>query len=188
VNKVIALAKRTQGSRHKAIDMSTDLLDWHDEDQTVDLGAEYEALLYGLRLTEGFGLFFAQCSPCGGEKIIERVRQDLTKSIEVLKLNAPVTDGNVFKRIQQFLADHPGTEVLFIQGLELSLIDNEESQNRVGGNGVPPVLINLNQQREGFRDNFQQRLVFMLPDEQMTQLIKQAPDFFDWRSGCLSFA
>jgi len=69
--------------------MSTNLLDWHDEDQTLDPEAEYRMLLNGLRRTEGFGLFFAQCSPFAGEKIIQRVRQDLTQSIEVLKLNAP---------------------------------------------------------------------------------------------------
>jgi hypothetical protein len=50
------------------------------------------------------------------------------------------------------------------------------------------VLIHLNQQRERFRDTFNTRLVFLLPDEQMTQLVKQAPDFFDWRSGWLRFA
>jgi hypothetical protein len=167
--------------------MSTDLLNWREEDQTVDPEAEYRMLFNGLLRTEGFGLFFAQCLPFGGEKIIQRVRQDLTdQSIAALNLDTPIADGNVFKRIQQFLSDHPGTEVLFIQGLELSLI-NDEAKNCVSWNEVPPVLINLNQQRERFRDSFQQRLVFLLPGEPMTQLIRQAPDFFDWRSGWLRF-
>jgi hypothetical protein len=177
--------------------MTTDLLDWHKEDQTVDPETEYEALLHGLSCTEGFGLFFAQCSPCRGEKIIQQVRQDLTKTIEILKLDAPIADGNIFKRIQQVLSEHPGTAVLFIRGLELSLLDWENlttslewsnTINRDSWQGLPPVLINLNQQRERFRDTFNTRLVFLLPDKQMTQLVKQAPDFFDWRSGWLRFA
>jgi hypothetical protein len=57
--------------------MTTDLLDWHEEDQSVDPEAEYRMLLNGLRRTEGFGLFFVQCSPFGGEQIIQRVRADL---------------------------------------------------------------------------------------------------------------
>jgi hypothetical protein len=168
--------------------MSTDLLGWHEEDQLIDPEAEYRLLLNGLRRTKGFGLFFAQCSSSLGKTIVQRVRQDLSEqSIEVLQFGAPIADSNVFRRIQQFLADHPGTEILLIQGLELSLSNDEESPNRLGSNAVPPVLINLNQQRERFRDSFQQRLVFLLPSEQMTQLIKQAPDFFDWRSGWLRF-
>jgi len=178
--------------------MSTNLLDWHDEDQTLDPEAEYRMLLNGLRRTEGFGLFFAQCSPFAGEKIIQRVRQDLTQSIEVLKLNAPIADGNVFKCIQRFLADHPDTGVLFIQGLELSLLDYEESKKRLGWSsekifsyswhGVPPVLINLNQQRERFRDSFSTRFVFLLPVFAVKYLVHRAPDFFDWRSGIAQFA
>jgi hypothetical protein len=177
--------------------MTTDLLDWHEEDQTVDPETEYEALLHGLSCTEGFGLFFAQCSPCRGERIIQQVRQDLTKTIEILNLDAPIADGNIFKRIQQVLSEHPGTAVLFIRGLELSLLDWENPKtslewsntiNRDSWQGLPPVLIHLNQQRERFRDTFNTRLVFLLPDEQMTQLVKQAPDFFDWRSGWLRFA
>jgi hypothetical protein len=46
----------------------TDLLDWHEEDQSIDPEAEYRMLLNGLRRTEGFGLFFVQCSPFGGDK------------------------------------------------------------------------------------------------------------------------
>jgi hypothetical protein len=146
--------------------MTTDLLDWHEEDQSVDPEAEYRMLLNGLRRTEGFGLFFVQCSPFGGEQIIQRVRADLAEqTVAVLKLEAPIADGNVFKRIRDFLDTQPKTQVLFIQGLELSLLDYEESKKRLGWSsekifsyswqGVPPVLINLNQQRERFRDSFQ---------------------------------
>jgi tetratricopeptide (TPR) repeat protein len=178
--------------------MNTDLLDWHEEDQTVDPEAEYRMLLNGLRRTEGFGLFFVQCSPFGGEQIIQRMRADLADEIiSVLKLEAPIADGNVFKRIRDFLDTQPKTQVLFIQGLELSLLDYEESKKRLGWSsekifsyswhGVPPVLINLNQQRERFRDSFHTRLVFLLPIFAFKYLVHRAPDFFDWRSGVAQF-
>jgi hypothetical protein len=133
--------------------MTTDLLDWHEEDQTVDPEAEYRMLLNGLRRTKGFGLFFVQCSPFGGEQIIQRVRADLAdEMVAVLKLESSIEDGNVFKRIRDFLDTQPKTQVLFIQGLELSLLDYEESKKRLGWSsekifsyswqGVPPVLIN----------------------------------------------
>ncbi|NJN20472.1 MAG: tetratricopeptide repeat protein [Leptolyngbya sp. RL_3_1] len=174
--------------------MTTDLLDWHEDDQTVDPEAEYRMLLNGLRRTEGFGLFFVQCSPFGGEQIIQRVQADLAdQSVAVLKLDAPIEDGNVFKRIRDCLDTQPETQVLFIQGLELSLLDYEESKKRLGWSsekifsyswqGVPPVLINLNQQRERFRDSFNIRLVFLLPVFAVKYLVHRAPDFFDWRSG-----
>jgi tetratricopeptide (TPR) repeat protein len=178
--------------------MTTDLLDWHEEDQSVDPEAEYRMLLNGLRRTEGFGLFFVQCSPFGGEQIIQRVRADLAEqTVAVLKLEAPIADGNVFKRIRNFLDTQPETQVLFIQGLELSLLDYEESKKRLGWSsekifsyswqGVPPVLINLNQQRERFRDSFNTRLVFLLPIFAVKYLVHRAPDFFDWRSGLAQF-
>jgi Flp pilus assembly protein TadD len=174
--------------------MTTDLLDWHEEDQSVDPEAEYRMLLNGLCRTEGFGLFFVQCSPFGGEQIIQWVRSDLVdQTISVLKLADPIEDGNVFKRIRDFLDTQPKTQVLFIQGLELSLLDYEESKKRLGWSsekifsyswqGVPPVLINLNQQRERFRDSFHTRLVFLLPIFAIKYLVHRAPDFFDWRSG-----
>jgi tetratricopeptide (TPR) repeat protein len=177
----------------------TNLLDWDEEDLAVDPEAEYRMLLNGLRRTEGFGLFFVQCSPFGGEQIIQRVREDLAnQTIAVLKLEAPIDDGNVFKRIRDFLDNQPKTQVLFIQGLELSLLDYEESKKRLGWSskkifsyswhGVPPVLINLNQQRERFRDSFNTRLVFLLPIFAVKYLVHRAPDFFDWRSGIIRFS
>jgi superkiller protein 3 len=47
---------------------------------------------------------------------------------------------------------------------------------------VPPVLINLNQQRERFRDDFKICFVFILPRFAVNYFIHRAPDFFDWRS------
>ncbi|MBE9141068.1 tetratricopeptide repeat protein [Nodosilinea sp. LEGE 07088] len=194
--------------------MTTDLLAWDENDQTLDPDAEYRMLLNGLRRTEGFGLFFVECSPFQGEKLIKRTRKDLRgKRVDVLKLEAPISDGNLFKRIKTFLDEREETlftrfqrfvgvsqqtDVLFIQGLELSLLDYEESKKRLGWSsekifsyswhGVPPVLINLNQQRERFRDSFATRIVFLLPVFAVKYLVHRAPDFFDWRSGVAQIA
>jgi tetratricopeptide (TPR) repeat protein len=187
----------------------TDLLDWNEDDLTVDPEAEYRMLLNGLRRTEGFGLFFVQCSPFLGERIVQRIQQDLKgKRVHNLKLEEPILDGNMFKRIKTSIDTHEKTfwnrfrklmggsqhvDILFVQGLELSLLDYEESKKRLGWSsekifsyswhGVPPVLINLNQQRERFRDSFRTAFVFLLPIFAVKYLVHRAPDFFDWRSG-----
>ncbi|MGF1575466.1 MAG: tetratricopeptide repeat protein [Cyanophyceae cyanobacterium] len=174
--------------------MTLDLLAWDDDDQILDPEVEYRMVLNGLRRTQGFGLFFVQCSPFAGEQMIQRVRADLVdERLEVLKLDGPIANGNVFKCIKTFLDEHPGTGILVVQGLEQSLLDYEESKKRLGWSsekifsyswhGVPPVLINLNQQRERFRDSFNTRIVFLLPVFAVKYLVHRAPDFFDWRSG-----
>ncbi|MGD1905519.1 MAG: tetratricopeptide repeat protein, partial [Leptolyngbyaceae cyanobacterium] len=176
----------------------TNLLDWDEEDLAVDPEAEYRMLLNGLRRTEGFGLFFVQCSLAGGGQIMQRVEADLVdQSMALLKLSSEIEDGNVFKCIQKILTVRSDIQILFIQGLELSLLDYEESKKRLGWSsekifsyswhGVPPVLINLNQQRECFRDRFNTRLVFLLPLFAVKYLVHRAPDFFDWRSGVAQF-
>ncbi|MFN5893396.1 MAG: tetratricopeptide repeat protein, partial [Dolichospermum sp.] len=52
---------------------------------------------------------------------------------------------------------------------------------------VPPLLININQQRERFRDSFKICFVFLLPKFAIKYFIHRAPDFFDWRSGSFDF-
>lgn len=177
--------------------MTSNLLDW-DEDLQTSPDEEYQALLNGLRRSQGFGLYFVQCSPFSGGKLIERVQADLTeKTIGVLKFEQPIIDGNVFKRVSDFLSDSP-VDALFIQGLENSLFDAEETKKRLGWSAekanaytwreVPPVLINLNQQRERFRDSFATCFVFLLPQYAINYIVHRAPDFFDWRSGLVNYA
>ncbi|MEO1067716.1 MAG: tetratricopeptide repeat protein, partial [Cyanobacteria bacterium J06638_6] len=133
-----------------------------------------------------------------GGKLIERVQADLTeKTMALLKFEQPIVDGNVFKRASDFLRNAP-VDVLFIQGLENSLFDAEETKKRLGWSSekanaytwreVPPVLINLNQQRERFRDNFANCFVFLLPQYAINYIVHRAPDFFDWRSGLVNYA
>ena len=176
--------------------MTTNLLDW-DENLQTDSNEEYQALLNGLKRSQGFGLYFVQCSPFSGNKLIGRIKTDLTrKTIDALNFERPLVDGNVFKRISEYLTHRP-VDVLFIQGLENSLFDAEETKKRLGWNSekpsastwrdVPPVLINLNQQRERFRDSFATCFVFLLPQYAINYMVHRAPDFFDWRSGLVNY-
>ena len=197
--------------------MNTDLIDW-DEDLAVDSAEEYQAILNGLKRSQGFSLYFVQCSPFSSEKLIERIKADLnqptlnpaehstelssqpqptvSKKIGVLKFEQPIADGNVFKRVNAFLQVQD-FDVLFIQGLENSLVESAETKKRLGWNReridklnwreVPPVLTNLNQQRERFRDTFETCFVFLLPQYAIDYLVQRSPDFFDWRSGLFNY-
>ncbi|MBS9382766.1 MAG: tetratricopeptide repeat protein [Dolichospermum sp. BR01] len=87
--------------------------------------------------------------------------------------------------------------ILFITGLESSFYKYEEAKTLVGWNSrqthhyswesVPPILININQQRERFRDSFNICFVFLLRQFAIKYFIHRAPDFFDWRSGLFDF-
>ena len=177
--------------------MTLDLLDW-DEDLPADAEEEYQGLLNGLTRSQGFGLFFVQCSSFSREKLIERVKADLNpKRLQVLTFDHPIVGGNVFKQVKAVLHQRP-TDVLLIQGLEYSLADATETKTRLGWSDdkvdtsnwrdTPAVLVNLNQQRERFRDTFSTCLVFVLPQYAIKYMAHRAPDFFDWRSGFFKYA
>jgi len=90
------------------------------------------------------------------------------------------------------LPERDAINILFVKGLEYSLYEYEKEKKDIGWESkdiysyswrsVPPVLINLNQQRERLRDNFKMCFVFILPRFAVNYLIQRAPDFFDWRS------
>ena len=173
--------------------MTSDPIDW-TEDVSTNPEQEYRALLKSLRRTRTFGLFFVQCSPVEGERLIRRIRQDLPqKQTEVLTLSATVT--NLYDEVDA-LPNKDQIEILFIQGLEHSLYDYEqerlwqepEQRYRYDESGVPKLLAHLNLSRERFRDRFKMCFVFLVPLFALKYLMRRAPDFFDWRSGVLEFA
>ncbi|MEA5614970.1 tetratricopeptide repeat protein, partial [Nodularia spumigena] len=175
--------------------MTLELTDW-DNDLPSEADEEYQALVRALKFTEGFGLLFVRCSPAEGEQLITKIKADIvSKNIQVLRLEQAVN--NLYEIIEQ-LDNKEKIKILFITGLEHSLYKYEESKSFSGWNsrdiysyswkGVPPVLINLNQQRERFRDNFNICFVFLLPQFAIKYFIQRAPDFFDWRSGLFEFA
>ncbi|MEH1830092.1 MAG: tetratricopeptide repeat protein [Nostoc sp.] len=174
--------------------MGLELTDW-DRDLPSQGDEEYQALVRTLNFTEGFGLLFVRCSPAEGEQLITKVKEDIpNKNIEVLRLEQAVT--NLYEIIYN-LDKKKEINILFITGLEHSFYKYEECKNLTGWNsrdiysyswkGVPPVLINLNQQRERFKDNFNICFVFLLPIFAIKYFIQRAPDFFDWRSGLFEF-
>lgn len=170
-------------------------LEWEDE-QELDPTEEYQTLLRSLRRTAGFGLFFVECSPAEGGRIMARVREDLSQRVGELQLQDSAEDSNVFKRVKQMLEAEPA-QVLFISGLEQLLYGYEETKRRLDWStaeiqsyswkDAPLVMVHLNQQREKFRDSFEARLVFLLPRFALKYVIARSPDFFDWRSGVFRF-
>ncbi|MEO1126546.1 MAG: tetratricopeptide repeat protein [Cyanobacteria bacterium J06639_16] len=168
-----------------------DLTDW-DKDLQAEPEEEYQALVRALHWVNGFGLYFVRCSTAEGERLIERVRQDVSsKHIEVLKLTEPIE--NFYDRIKA-LPNRDQLDVLFIQGIEHSLYDYEKhklwesSKDRYGYSwkGVPRLLGHLNLSRERFKD-FDICFVFLVPRFALRYLIHRAPDFFDWHSGVFEF-
>jgi len=151
---------------------------------------EYQSLLRALSWAEGFDLLFVECSPAQASQLIAQTRADLPhKNIDVLSLAEPIDN------LYQIVADLPDGDslnILFIQGIEKSLVDYIKPG--VGGQGdyykedtLPPILNHLNLQRERFRDSFNICFVFLLARFALKYFIFRAPDFFDWRSGSLTF-
>ena len=142
----------------------------------------YQILLRALDWTEGFGLFFVECTPAQSRAITKRTQQDLSgQRVSVLELTAPLT-ADLYSRIATF-PHREELKVLFIQGLEKSL--NEYIKPGIGGlgdyykeNTVPRVLGHLNLQRERFRENFPFCLVFLLPPYALKYFMLRGADFF----------
>ena len=62
-----------------------------DEDPQTSPDEEYQALLNGLRRSQGFTLFFVQCFPFSGGKLTERVKADLSeRTMEMLQFKQPI--------------------------------------------------------------------------------------------------
>ncbi|MEG4391910.1 tetratricopeptide repeat protein [Microcoleus sp. BROC3] len=170
--------------------MKPEAIDWDKDLPPAEPEEEYLTLVRTLKRTDGFNLLFVECSPAEGERWIARAKTDIPQqNIEVLLLKESVYD---FYNLIEELPNRDRINVLFVQGLEYSLYEYEQKKKDIGWEskdiysyswrGVPPVLINLNQQRERFRDNFKICFVFLLPKFAIDYFIQRAPDFFDWRS------
>jgi tetratricopeptide (TPR) repeat protein len=176
--------------------MNSEVIDWNEDLPPAEPEEEYQALVRALKRTDGFNLLFVECSPAEGERLISRVKTDISqKKIEILRLDKAVY--NFYNLIEE-LPDRTQINILFITGLEYSFYEYEQEKRAIGWEskdiysyswrGVPPILINLNQQRERFRDNFQICFVFLMPKFAIDYFIQLAPDFFDWRSGLFKFS
>jgi hypothetical protein len=140
-----------------------------------------------LDLISGFSILFLQCSPAEIDQLVLRVRRELLeKNIEVLDLVEPIN--NLYELVKG-RTDRSRINILFICGLEKSLeADIKPGYKGLGDfynlNTVPPILSHLNQQRENFRDHFENIcFVFVLPRFALRYFVRRAPDFYDWNSG-----
>ena len=176
--------------------MTPKAIDWDEDLPPAEPEEEYQSLVRTLRRTDGFRLLFVECSPAEGERLIEKVRADFPqKKVEVLPLDESAY--NFYNTIEN-LPKRDEINILFVTGLEYSLYEYEREKRELGWNseeiysyswrGVPPILININQQRERFRDNFNICFVFILPRFAVNYFIERAPDFFDWRSSLFKFS
>jgi tetratricopeptide (TPR) repeat protein len=164
------------------------LTEW-DENLPTSPDEEYQALVRALRWTTGFGLIFVCCSKAQGRKLFESVRENMSRKVQILSLDRPIS--NLYEIVNN-LPDKGDIEILFIEGIERSLIEYIRPGH--GGEGdyynldtVPRILGHLNLQRERFRDSFRICFVFILPRYALRYFVRRAPDFFDWRSGVFEF-
>ena len=176
--------------------MTPKAIDWDEDLPEATAEEEYQSLVRTLRRTDGFRLLFVECVPSEGERLIAKVRADFPqKKIEVLPLDESAYN---FYNIIEDLPKRDEINILFVTGLEYSLYEYEREKRELGWNseeiysyswrGVPPILININQQRERFRDNFNICFVFILPRFAVDYFLERAPDFFDWRSSLFKFS
>ncbi|WP_293363624.1 tetratricopeptide repeat protein, partial [Microcoleus sp. CAWBG52] len=176
--------------------MTAEIIDWDEDLPPATPEEEYESLVRTLRRTNGFRLLFVECVPSEGKRLIAKVQADFPrKKVEVLPLNESVY--NFYNLIEE-LPKRDEINILFVTGLEYSFDEYEREKRAIGWEskdiysyswrGVPPVLMNINQQRERFLDNFKICFVFLLPKFAIEYFIHRAPDFFDWRSSLIKFS
>ncbi|MFM8293697.1 MAG: hypothetical protein ACKN9E_04020, partial [Microcystaceae cyanobacterium] len=178
------------------INKGSKVIDW-DEDIPLNAEESYQALRRALQRTKGFSLFFVRCSPIQADHLINKIKKDLPqKQFKTLTLEDETEN---LSDLVANLPEKQNTNVLFIRGLEQSLLRYEEreslglslpSESKVYGGtwaGIPRILGHLNLSRERFRDSFSIAFVFLLPEFALRYFIRRAPDFFDWRSGVYDF-
>ncbi|WNZ44685.1 tetratricopeptide repeat protein [Leptolyngbya boryana CZ1] len=174
--------------------MRAQAFDW-DAKLPVNPSEEYRAIVRSIRRSRGFSMLFVQCSPERGNQLINEVRTELPqKAIGELNFQEEIPRGDFYACVANYFKSNAKIDVLFVQGLEFSLLSYERAGQASGWltakesysyseKGIPRLLGNLNLRREKFRDEFPVCFVFLLPRFAIRYLTRRAPDFFDWRSG-----
>ena len=152
-------------------------------------------LLRALRRKKGFGLFFVQCSPAQGKRVMTAIRQRFPeKKMENIDLSEE--SETLYTELLERYKDE-GFDIACVAGIERALYKYEDTKRLSGWSweevysyswkGVPPLLSHLNRQREAFEANLPLALVFFVPSFVIDYFVQRSPDFFDWRSGFFTF-
>ncbi|HEY9753199.1 MAG TPA: hypothetical protein V6C46_09615 [Coleofasciculaceae cyanobacterium] len=132
--------------------MTANPIDW-EQDLPPETETEvYQALLRALKRKQGFGLFFVQCSPIQGRKILANLQRDLPdQQIQELALQGEIT--NLYDQVTEIWQKQP-FDVLVIEGLQASLYAYEDTKRLAGWSsrdiynyswkGVPKILNHQN--------------------------------------------
>jgi hypothetical protein len=152
----------------------------------VNGDSEYQVLYQALRRTQGFGLFFVECPLKLVSSISQTIQQDylqdhLHNPVLALDLAHIAQTGTLLKAVREAVHHYGEIAIVLLHGLDAALAQTSPQA------AISPVLVHLNQQRDMFRDCFSTRFVLFGSPAAMTQLMRQAPDFFDWRSGWFRF-
>jgi len=152
-------------------------------------------LLRALRRKKGFSLFFVQCSPARGKRVMQAIRERFPqKRLVQFELNrqSETLYWDLKERYQE-----EAFEVACVTGVEQAMYSYEDTKRLAGWSskeiynyswkGVPPLLSHLNLGREVFEANLPIVLIFFVPNFAINYFVQRAPDFFDWRSGFFKF-
>jgi len=139
---------------------------------------ELPRLLRALRRNRGSAIFFARCNTrVLRDRLMATAREQLDKPVVVVHIVADPEE-QIDAQIQRAIAGSADS-VVFVVDLELYLSALDVSRQQW-------VLEELNWRRGAF-ERLGRSLVFWLPDFALNLLAREAPDFFDWRSGVYEF-
>jgi len=146
-----------------------------ESDSSSRFDPELTPLVRLLVRAEGFVLAFVRSnvpveSTRLARSVIDRIGSEGRRG-RILHLREPNVD--LLQVMRDMKPPMEENESLFVLGFERSIPASDE---------IAPALARINLVRELFRD-LPGPLVLVLPDYALTQLSRQAPDFWAWRSG-----
>jgi tetratricopeptide (TPR) repeat protein len=137
---------------------------------------ELKHLLRALQMCQGFGLYFARCNTVSlRNDLVATLKAKLNKPIIELALN-PENDIFIDAQMTELLANASDDAVVFIYDLEKLFYLKDRH-----------VIQELNWRR-GFYGRSNHPIVFWLPEFLLAEIVNEAPDFADWRSGLYEFS
>src|SRR5262249_16066318 len=139
------------------------------------IGDEIQALLRLLDRTEGFALAFVQCeTPEEREHLFRDIDKVLAaRGIKARDLRVGDSRFRLYESISSLAPPPQKGEILFVLGFENAVSAYEKQSSNI---------THLNRARELFR-SLPSPIVFILPGYILNKIAREAPDFWDWRSG-----